>query len=204
MKFTEKKENVYLETPQGFFLPKSGWIRVRSSELDKTFPGLFKIWSKEKAFEIVETWSDAEVALSGYLALVSLLVAPFWVSFLVFLILIYLMLTKRNLLYGLGLNGLMNLMNLQWGQVILSILTITFLGRNGMYLNLIISVVWFFLIRIGTLKSAVNWLAGTVFKLEHRHEKFLYWVCMKEAIKLDIPVKAIEEMKIGIQKAMKK
>ncbi len=204
MKFSQIKETLFLETPQGFILPKSGWIRVKSGMLDRTFPGLFAEWDRKNAFEILEIWSEGDVSFTGYLTLLSLLIVPFWISALVFLGLVYLQLKQRNILYGIGLHSLMHLFSLQWMQVIISILSISFLGNSGQFIDVAIAIVWFFMLRIGTVKQMVEWFAVRVFKLEQRQETFLYWVCMKEAIKRGIPVKSIEEMKIGLEEAIQK
>lgn len=204
MKFTQTQETLFLETPQGFFLPKSGWIRVKSSILEQTFPGLFDVWDRKNAFEILEIWTEGDVSLTGYLTLLSLLIFPFWLSALVFLGLVYLQLMHRNVLYGIGLHSLMYVFSLQWVQIIITLLCISFLGIWGQFIELGIAIVWFFMLRIGTVKTFVDWVSTRIFKLEYRQEKFLYWVCLKEAIKRGISVKPIEEMKIALEMAIQK
>lgn len=203
MKKSNQTETLpYLEAPQGVFIPSIGWLRIKSSFFKKQFPELLKAKSIETYYKILDDWAINEVQFPFYLSLISVLFFPSWVFLILFCLIFVLNIFQKNLLYGLGFTKIVQFFGHHWVQILLSIVSITWLGKNAHYVDLSIVVVSIFVVRLGFLAQIPNLLAEKVFKMQFRYEQFLQWICIKESLKDGFPVSKLDEMQKNLKKAI--
>lgn len=194
----------FIETPQGVFVQHSGWLRITSEFLEAQFPEIWNEESKKDYYDKINEWAYAFGIFPTFITLGLFLFLPIIPSFLIGISTLFVLFHSSKLVYGLRLVHLVTVFNKHFVQVAVGLAVFSYLGIHGMYIQLAIGAILFFLARVGWVKDLAFWYAEHILKQTYRFEQLLIWMMLQDSIRMGISVPGLSEMEARLKSSIDK
>lgn len=143
----------FVETPLGIFTRQGNWYYMTSELVEKMVPGFLKTQSMEALIKTAENWvrSTDALTLIVFMLLIQVVSMPFAVVLsLVFMIVWHL--SKSAWISGFS-SGLIKWLTIDGFVLVLSVISISYLGMNGMYSDMLVALLFFMIFKFGWIRK---------------------------------------------------
>ncbi len=143
----------FVETPLGIFTRQGNWYYMTSELVEKMVPGYMKNQSMDELIATSENWVKSTDALTliVYMSLIHLLPMPFAVVVsLVFMLVWHL--SKSAWISGFS-SGLIKWLTIDGFILVISVVSISFLGMTGQYADMLIALLFFMIFKFGWIRK---------------------------------------------------
>lgn len=205
--FGKKKHNntpYFVETPAGIFTLAGNWFHTTKANISQYAPGLMDNFSLEKLIKDAEVWVRSADSitlvlfmliaylLNGYIAaIVALLFLPFWHY-------------NKSAFVSYGLTGILKIFDVEFVVVLISVAVLSVKGMNGLYIELGIGFFFFFILKFGWYRKAINKWLEPKDKSVTLNDRVLKMIILKYALHEGITPDEISKWEADIRDLMVK
>lgn len=205
--FGRKKSNntpYYVETPAGFFTLGGNWFHTTKKKINQYAPGLTESYSIERLLKDAEIWvrSADSVTLilfmafayetNAYIAAIFALVfLPFWHF-------------NKSAFVSYGMTSILKVLDIEFVLLLISVAALSVMGMNGAYVQLGLGFVFFFILKFGWYRKAVNKWYESRAKTVGLNDRVLKMIILKYALREGITPDEINKWESDISDLMAK
>jgi len=204
-----KKQNIpdrpeFVESSLGIVTTTGNWFHTTSEQIKNYAPGLFKYHSLDELVRAAETWikSADSLALIIYMGL-GYLINPWLAALLVIAFHIFWYWSKSAFVTP-SLTKIFKWLNTDAFLYIVSGIALSFFGIKGMYAELWVGILLFFIFKLGLLRWGLNKLERNMSKSISLNDRLLKMIIVKYALQNDITIPEIEKMDQNIKEIIYK
>ncbi len=195
MSLSQIGDQHYIETPRGIFTSAGNWFHITKKALDTYAPGLLKKQPLEKLLKKAEVWIRSADNLGILLFMILLYTHGLVVAGITTLLFVPIWhITKSNFL-SLPLTALLTITDKEIFVVLVSVLSLSWMGITDQYLSVVIGILVFCVLKFGWFRWLVEWFYSK--KSQGNlllNDRVLKMIILKYAIKEDIAVKEVDAM----------
>lgn len=195
MKKHEARSNaLFLETQLGIVTRTGDWFHTTSDQIEQFVPGLLEERSLDKLVEEAIAWVRSADSLALTILLVLLLVVHPFIAAAVAVAFHFFWYRSKSAFVTIFLGKVLKLMNTDGYLLISSLVIVSALGMNGQYLAVGIGLIFFFLMKLGLLKSLWDKFdEGTEKKLT-LNDRVFKMILVKYGMYYDLGPEQVEQM----------
>lgn len=153
MRNARQNSDLFLETKLGIVTRTGDWFHTTSDHIEQYVPGLLKKRSLEKLVEEAIAWVRSADSLAMTLLLVLLLFIHPLLAAAVATAFHFFWYRSKSAFVTIYLGKVLKLMNSDGYMLLTSLVIISAVGMTGQYLAAGVGLVFFFLMKLGLLKS---------------------------------------------------
>ncbi len=195
MKKHEARSNTFfLETQLGIVTRTGDWFHTNANQIEEFVPGLLDKRPLDKLVEEAIAWVRSADSLSLTILLVLLLVVHPILAAVIAVAFHFFWYRSKSAFVTIFLGKVLKLMNTDGYLLITSLVIISALGMNGQYLAVGVGLVFFFLMKLGLLKSLWDKLDKGVDKKLSLNDRVFKMILIKYGMYYNLAPKEVEQM----------
>lgn len=192
-----------LETPVSTVTSGGHWFYATRETIKDYVPGLLDKYKFEDLIKKAVVWIDSadSLALMIYFGL-AFLMNP-WIAAAIVLVFHAVWYHKKSAFVNIVMTPLLSFFNMDFFQLLLAALILSYMGMSGMYTAVVLGIVFFFLFKVGLLRRGWDRLQGTKAKDKlPLNDRVLKMVLVRYSMYQNIPPKEVEKLDQHVQKAV--
>lgn len=179
------------------------WFHATRATVDEYVPGLLKEYKFEDLIKKAVVWIDSADSLAMILYFILAFIINPWIAAVIALGFHAFWYHKKSAFVNIMMTPMLSFFNLDFFQLLLAALVLSYMGMSGMYTAVIIGIIFFFLFKVGLLRRGWD-------KLQNRksdeklplNDRVLKMVLVRYSIYQNIPPAEVEKLDNHVQKAV--
>ncbi|MDX1641278.1 MAG: hypothetical protein R3220_06255 [Balneolaceae bacterium] len=192
-----------LETTVSTVTSGGHWFHATRETVKNYVPGLLDKYNYEDLIKKAVTWIDSadSLALILYFGL-AFLINP-WIAAAIALLFHTVWYHKKSAFVNIVMTPLLSFFNLDFFQLLLAALVLSYMGMSGMYTAVVLGIIFFFLFKVGLLRRLWDKFQDTQAKDKlPLNDRVLKMVLIRYSIYQNIPPKEVQKLDDHVQKAV--
>lgn len=192
-----------LETPYSTVTSGGHWFHATRETVRDYVPGLLKKYSFEELIAKSVVWIDSADSLALILYFLLAYITDVWIAAIGAFFFHYVWYHQKSAFVNIVFTPILSLFNKDFFQLLLAAVVLSFMGITGMYLALVIGIIYFFLFKIGLLRRLWDWV-GTR-KSNQKiplNDRVLKMVLIRYSLYENMPPAEIKKLDEQVQKAV--
>lgn len=179
------------------------WFHATRETVDEYVPGLLKKYKFEDLIKKAVVWIDSADSLAMILYFALAFIINPWIAAVIALGFHAFWYHKKSAFVNIVMTPMLSFFNLDFFQLLLAALVLSYMGMSGMYTAVVIGIVFFFLFKVGLLRRGWD-------KLQARksndklplNDRVLKMVLVRYSIYKNMPPAEVEKLDNHVQKAV--
>lgn len=195
-------ENI-LETPVSTVTSGGHWFHATRETIEDFVPGLLKEYKFEELIKKAVVWINSADSLAMILYFALVFIINPWIAAVIALVFHAFWYHKKSAFVNIVMTPLLSFFNMDFFQLLLAALILSYMGMSGMYTAVVIGIIFFFLFKVGLLRRGWD-------KLQERktddklplNDRVLKMVLIRYSIYKNMPPDEVKKLDQHVLKAV--